>query len=179
MPKRKRKRKRKEEKTKTKTKKILERIFRGCPMLSGIIIIIFVIFNLQHAHGISPGLARSQKGSLSRSDNCPEQLLSPSQLSPGKSATAWAWEPYSYRGSSTARTFPSLRQFPFGLRRDSGASRASRLTIFKIHYNWYCSECINTNKWACQAAASSSILVSASKHQWAIREITILLIGRF
>lgn len=46
-----------------------------CQCCPGIIIIIFVISNLQHAHGISPA-SRSQKGSLSRSDNCPEQLLS-------------------------------------------------------------------------------------------------------
>lgn len=77
------KQKRQKKKSKKKHRKILEHISRLMPLsrvpvlpvLSGIIIIIFVISNLQHAHGISPA-SRSQKGSLSRSDNCPEQLLS-------------------------------------------------------------------------------------------------------
>lgn len=72
-----------QKKKRKKSRKILEHISRLMPLsrvpvlpvLSGIIIIIFVISNLQHAHGISPA-SRSQKGSLSRSDNCPEQLLS-------------------------------------------------------------------------------------------------------
>lgn len=76
-----------QKKQRKKRRKILEHISRLMPLsrvpvlpvLSGIIIIIFVISNLQHAHGISPA-SRSQKGSLSRSDNCPEQLLARQDL---------------------------------------------------------------------------------------------------
>lgn len=120
----------------------------------GTIIIIFVISNLQHAHGISPA-SRSQKGSLSRSDNCPEQLLStrPRQTRQGQARPEQAV--LSLGTIFISRLIYSQNTFPFATvasRTSLGLHCASRLTIFKIHYNWYCSECINTNKWACQTA---------------------------
>lgn len=138
------KNKQKRQKKKRKQKsKILEHISRLMPLsrvpvlpvLSGIIIIIFVISNLQHAHGISPA-SRSQKGSLSRSDNCPEQLLS-TQPTQGKARPDHA--ELSLGTIFISRLIYSQNTFPFATvastRTSLGPNCASRLTIFKIHYN--------------------------------------------
>lgn len=125
------KQKRQKKKSK-KRRKILEHISRLMPLsrvpvlpvLSGIIIIIFVISNLQHAHGISPA-SRSQKGSLSRSDNCPEQLLStrprqdPTELSLGTifiSRLIYSQNTFPFATVASARTSLGLNCVPHAQR---------------------------------------------------------------
>lgn len=134
--------KKRQKKKRKKRRKILEHISRLMPLsrvpvlpvLSGIIIIIFVISNLQHAHGISPA-SRSQKGSLSRSDNCPEQLLS-TRPTQGKTWLSCA-EPGNHIHIAPHLQPEHIPVCDSRLDEDEPGPElcASRLTIFKIHYN--------------------------------------------